>query len=175
MDPVTLAFLVVGGVGVGVLAVSLLVGDLLGIGHPDAGGPFSLPAVAGFVGAFGFAGAIADVLVPGDTTGLVAGLLAGLFAAVPTAWLTVRLSRWAMAMRTDPTPTTADLLGRRGVVLTPIPTDGYGEVRVTLAGQPVKLYARADRPLPRGAHVFVVAAPSPTSVFVEETPAIEEV
>jgi membrane protein implicated in regulation of membrane protease activity len=175
MSPVTLAFLVIGGIGVAVLAVSLLVGDLLGLGHPDAGGPFSLPAVAGFVGAFGFAGAIADVLVPGEVAGLVAALVVGAFAAVPTAWFAVKLSRMAMNMRTDPTPTREDLVGTLGVVVTPIPATGYGEVRVTLAGQPVKLYATADRPLPRGTRVFVVAAPSATSVVVEETPAIEEV
>jgi membrane protein implicated in regulation of membrane protease activity len=175
VDPVTLAFLVIGGIGVAILAVSLLVGDLSGIGHPDAGGAFSVASVAGFVGAFGFAGAIADVLVPGRTTGLLAGVVVGLLAAVPTAWFAVRLGRWAMSMRTDPTPTSADLVGTTGVVVTPIPVDGYGEVRVTLAGQPVKLYAKADHPLPRGAHVFVIATPSPTSVFVEETPAIEEV
>jgi membrane protein implicated in regulation of membrane protease activity len=175
VDPVTVTFLVVGGIGLAVLAVSLLVGDILGIGHPDADGPFSLPAVAGFVGAFGFAGAAASALVPGRTPGLVAALLAGTAAAVPTAWFAVRLSRVAMNMRTDATPTRADLVGTTGVVVTPIPADGYGEVRVSLAGQPTKLYAKADHPLPRGAHVFVVAAPSATSVVVEETPAIEEV
>jgi membrane protein implicated in regulation of membrane protease activity len=175
MSPVTMAFLVIGGIGVAVLAVSLLVGDLLGLGHPDADGPFSLPAVAGFIGAFGFAGAIADTLVPGQVTGLIAALVVGTLAAVPTAWLTVRLSRWAMNMRTDPTPTSADLVGTLGVVVTQIPVDGYGEVRVTLAGQPVKLNAKADHPLLRGARVFVVSAPSATSVVVEETPAIEEV
>jgi membrane protein implicated in regulation of membrane protease activity len=175
MSPVTVAFLVIGGVAVAVLAVSLLVGDLLHFGHPDADGPFSLPAVAGFVGAFGFVGAAADVLVPGRVTGLVAAIVAGTAAAVPTAWLTIRLSRWAMHMQTDATPTREDLVGTLGVVLTPIPASGYGEVRVTLAGQPVKLYAKADHPLPRGARVFVVAAPSATSVVVEETPAIEEV
>jgi membrane protein implicated in regulation of membrane protease activity len=174
MSPVTVAFLVIGGVGLAVLAVSLLLGDLLHLGHADAGGPFSVPALAGFVGAFGFAGAIAAEIVPGRGLDLPVALIAGLVAAGPTAWLAVRLTHAAMRMRTDPTPTRADLVGTLGVVITPIPADGYGEVRVTLAGQPVKVYAKADHPMPYGARIFVIAAPSSTSVVVEETPSIEE-
>ena len=59
-----------------VLAVSLLVGDLLhfDVDHPDAGGVFSLPAIAGFVGAFGFGGAIVAALGgPGGVTVAVLG------------------------------------------------------------------------------------------------------
>ena len=70
-------------------------------------------------------------------------------------------------MRTDATPTRDDLVGALGVVVTPIPASGYGEVRVRLGGQPVKLNARADQPVPLGAQVFVVEAPSDTSVIVE--------
>jgi membrane protein implicated in regulation of membrane protease activity len=119
-------------------------------------------------------GAAAAVLVPGRAAELAA-CVGGVLGAVPTGWLAMRLTRAAMNMPTDPTPTSADLVGTVGTVVTPVPTDGFGEVRVTLAGQPVKLHAKSDRPLPRGARVFVIAAPSPTSVIVEETPAIEEV
>ena len=42
-------FLIIGGVGILVLALSVLIGDLFHFGHPDAAGPFSLPAVAGFI------------------------------------------------------------------------------------------------------------------------------
>jgi hypothetical protein len=54
-------------------------------------------------------------------------------------------------------------------VVTAITDGGYGEVRITVGGQPVKLNARADGPVPLGAQVFVVAAPSDTSVVVEQT------
>ncbi|HEX8345330.1 MAG TPA: hypothetical protein VF657_11455, partial [Actinoplanes sp.] len=146
MGPITMTFLVIGGVGTVVLAVALLIGDLLNIGHVDADGPFSVPAVAGFVGSFGFAGALVAELVGTGTPALVAASATGLAAAVPTAWLAVRLSRAAMRMNTDATPTSADLVGACGVVVTRIPVQGYGEVRVSLGGQPVKLNARADRP-----------------------------
>jgi membrane protein implicated in regulation of membrane protease activity len=171
---VTIAFLIIGGIGVAVLAVSLLIGDLLHIGHPDMDGPISLPAVAGFLGAFGFAGAIAARLAPEGTPAALIATIAGVAAAVPMAWFATRLARAALNMRTDGTPTKADLVGTLGVVVMPIPEQGYGEVRVSLGGQPVKLNARAEHPIPRGARVFVIEAPSSTSVIVEETPFVEE-
>ena len=171
MDPVTVTFLVIGGLGVLVLAASLLIGDIVHFGHPDADGPFSLPAIAGFIGAFGFGGAIASALTGGGPMiALLAGIVVGLAAAIPTAWLAVRLSRAASRMRTDATPTRSDLVGRLGVVVTAIPVSGYGEVRVSIGGQPVKLNARSDRPVSLGARVFVIEAPSDTSVVVEPTP-----
>ncbi|MFG2038727.1 NfeD family protein [Dactylosporangium sp. NPDC048998] len=161
-------FLIIGGVGVAVLALSLLIGDLLHFGHPDADGPFSLPAVAGFIGAFGFAGAAVGALTGSD--GPLVPAVAGLVAALPTAWIATRLARMAINMRTDATPTQRDMIGTTGVVVTPILSNGFGEVRISLGGQPVKLNARADRPIPLGARVLVVQATSPTSVIVEETP-----
>jgi membrane protein implicated in regulation of membrane protease activity len=175
MSAVTMAFLVIGGVGVLVLGLSLLIGDIVHFGHPDADGPFSVPAIAGFVGAFGFVGAIAARLAPASTTWeLALGGGAGLLAAVPTAWFATRLARAALNMRTDATPTRTDLVGTQGVVVSPIPAAGYGEVRVSLGGLPFKVNARADRAIPRGTRVFVIEAPTSTSVIVEETPFPEE-
>jgi membrane-bound ClpP family serine protease len=161
-------FLVIGGIGVVVLALSVLIGDLFHFGHPDAAGPFSLPAVAGFIGAFGFAGAAFAAVTGAD--GLLVPVVAGVVAALPTAWLATRLARFAMNMRTDATPTQRDMIGTTGVVVTPIMGNGFGEIRISLGGQPVKLSARADKPIALGARVFVVEATSPTSVIVEETP-----
>jgi membrane protein implicated in regulation of membrane protease activity len=169
MNAVTVTFLLIGGVGVALLAVSLIVGDVLHFGHPDADGPFSVPSIAGFVGAFGFGGAIVAALTGGGPLSLVVGLVAGVAVAVPAAIGTMALARAAGRMRTDATPTRTDLIGRMGVIVTAIPVQGYGEVRVSIGGQPVKLNARSDRPVALGARVFVVEAPSDTSVVVEET------
>jgi len=175
MGSVTTAFLVAGGIGLVVLLLSLLVGDVLHFGHPEADGPFSVPTVAGFIGAFGFVGAVGSLLAPAGTTwSIVVGALAGVVAAVPMGWFATRLARAAANMRTDATPTRADLVGTMGVVVSPIPAQGYGEVRVSLGGQPVKVNARAEHPIPRGARVFVIEATSSTSVIVEETPFLEE-
>ncbi|MEU1807988.1 hypothetical protein [Micromonospora aurantiaca (nom. illeg.)] len=164
----TLIFLIIGGIGVGVLTLALLGSGVLHLGQPDVDGPVSLEAAAGFIGAFGFGGAIVNELLGGRTPGMIAAAVAGgALAAVPTGWLAARLSRAARNMRTDATPTRDHLAGAIGLVVTPIPSGGYGEVRVRLAGQPVKLNARADGPIPVGTRIFVVEALSETSVHVE--------
>ncbi|GAA0461817.1 hypothetical protein Ade02nite_16430 [Paractinoplanes deccanensis] len=170
MATATTIYLVIGAAGVVVLALSLLGGELLSFLHVGDG-PVSLEVVAGFVGAFGFASAIAAEL----SGSAVLPPVAGLVAALPTAWFALRLSRAAHGMRTDATPTRRDLVGTLGVVVTAVPRGGgYGEVRVLLGGQPVKVYARAEHPIAAGAQVFVVEAPSDTSVVVEETLRIDE-
>ncbi|MBT8226233.1 MAG: NfeD family protein [Dactylosporangium sp.] len=168
MDGPTLIFLVVGGLGALLLALALLSGGILDLAHADLGGTASVESVAGFLGAFGFGGAIASELLHARTpfeVAVAAG--AGIAAAAPTAYLAVRLSRWARNVRTDATPSRADLIGAIGVVVTPVPAQGYGEIRVRVGGLPVKLHARADDPIPLGTEVFVIEAPSDTSVIVE--------
>jgi membrane protein implicated in regulation of membrane protease activity len=169
MNAVTITFLCIGGLGVALLAVSLFLGDVLHLGHPDADGPFSVPSVAGFVGAFGFGGAIVAAVTGGGLLSLVVGLVAGVAVAIPAAIGTMALARVASSMRTDATPTRSDLVGRLGVIVTAIPAQGYGEVRVSIGGQPVKLNARSDQPVSLGSRVLVIEAPSDTSVVVEET------
>jgi membrane protein implicated in regulation of membrane protease activity len=169
MNAVTITFLIIGGIGVALLAVSLFIGDVLHFGHPDADGPFSVPSIAGFVGAFGFGGAIVASITGGGPLSLIAGLVAGVAVAIPAAFGTIALARAAGRMRTDATPTRSDLVGRIGVIVTAIPTQGYGEVRISIGGQPVKLNARSDKPVALGSRVFVIEAPSDTSVVVEET------
>jgi membrane protein implicated in regulation of membrane protease activity len=71
-------------------------------------------------------------------------------------------------MPTDATPTAEDLVGKRGVVVTPVPAGGFGEVRIRVGGQPMKLYARASKPISLGVAVLVTAALSETSVIVTE-------
>jgi membrane protein implicated in regulation of membrane protease activity len=169
VSAVTVTFLLIGGVGLALLAISLLLGDVLHFGHPEVDGPFSVPSVAGFVGAFGFGGAAAAALTGTGIVAVIVGLLAGVLVAIPAAIGTVALARAAGRMHTDATPTRADLIGHLGVVVTPIPAQGFGEVRISIGGQPVKLNARSDRPVALGARVFVIEAPSDTSVVVEET------
>jgi membrane protein implicated in regulation of membrane protease activity len=169
MNAATVTFLLIGGIGVVILAASLFLGDVLHLGDPELDGPFSVPSVAGFVGAFGFGGAIAASILGGGVVSVIVGVVAGMIIAVPSAIGTVALARAAGRMRTDATPTRTDLIGRIGVVVTPIPQQGYGEVRISMGGQPVKLNAKSDKPVALGARVFVVEAPSDTSVVVEET------
>lgn len=170
MDTATVVFLIIGG-----LAGLLLILSLLGVEILDLDGFVPLEAVAAMMGMFGFAAAIASTLIGGDPLLAIAGATAvGAAAAVPTGLLTLRFVRAARQMQTDATPTRDDLLGTMGVVITPIPARGYGEVRVNLSGQPVKLNATADTTIPLGAQIFVITAPSETSVVVEQIPSTTE-
>jgi membrane protein implicated in regulation of membrane protease activity len=183
MSGIVVTFLALGGLALLMLVLALIEGGHLHIGHLHIGHvhvghghghgtpELSLPVIAGFLGAFGFGGAIAATLTGGHGgIALAAGVVVGLIAALPTAYLTGKLVTAAMNMPTDATLTSADLIGAMGVVITPVPENGYGEVRLSVAGQQIKFNARADRPLTLGTHVFVIEVPSPTSVLVEPTP-----
>ena len=132
-----------------------------------------MPVLAGFLGAFGFGGAIVASLLPGGPATAVIAAGAGLVAAIPTGWVVGRLVEAAMNMPTDSTLTSRDLIGAMGVVISAVPVGGYGEVRLSVAGTQMKVHARCDEPLALGTRVFVISVPTPTSVLVEPTPAVD--
>jgi hypothetical protein len=192
VDPDTVSLLVIGCAALLVLTGSLVFGGLshelvhdlasdlasdvannvasdVGEGH-DGGGHFSLPAIATFIGGFGFFGAIGHHLVGGGNGvwALVATGVSGISGAQLAATFAVRLSRMLARMPTDATLTADDLLAASGVVITPIGADTFGEVRVHVGGLPLKVYAQADRALPLGTKVFVVEARTESSVIVVE-------
>lgn len=172
MDPITLAFLVIGGVGLALLVISLVVGDLLHLGGVDADGPFSVPAIAAFIGGIGFIGAIPASIINSSLgtapTVLLSGGI-GLVGAIPISWGAIRLTRGLMNMRTDPTLNETALVGALGTVVTPISANGYGEVRIGVQGNDLKYAARSATPLAIGTPIYVVEALSPTSVEVVST------
>ncbi|MCX5193105.1 hypothetical protein OOK31_04230 [Streptomyces sp. NBC_00249] len=161
-------FLGLGIAGIVLLVASLVLdGVLEGVFDGALDGLFdgwlSLPAVAGFVSMLGFTGAIvlgSTGLGPGAATAV------GACAGAGAGWATYRLSRTLLRDDSGAAPRHGDLVGSAGTVVTAIPSGGYGEVLLRLAGQPVKYAATADCPLARGAEVWVTAAPSPTSVAV---------
>jgi membrane protein implicated in regulation of membrane protease activity len=160
----------VGALGLSVLLLSLVVGEVGDLG--DADGPFSVPAVAALLGGVGFGGAAAATLLPEtlpDAGRALLALVAGLLLAVPLAWAAVRLSRGLRDMPTAETLTRSHLAGTQGVVVSAIPSPGYGEVRLTVAGQSLEFAARSDVPLRAGTPVYVVEALSGTVVHVVST------
>ncbi len=165
-------FLVIGVLGLLVLLLSLFVGELGDLGPGDADGPFSVPALAALLGGIGFGGAAASTLLPGSLPDAVAALVSlavGVVVAVPLAWGAIRLTRALQDMPTQPTLTRPSLVGAQGVVVSAVPSPGYGEVRLTLAGQQLKYSARSDAPLSAGTPVYVVEALSETAVEVVST------
>ncbi|MGY1770204.1 NfeD family protein [Blastococcus sp. SYSU D00813] len=172
MSTAATTFLVVGGVGVVLLLVSLVVGEIGTLALDAGGGPFSLEAVAALLGGVGFGGAATVALLPEDLAGTAAvliALLVGLALAVPLAWGAVRLARTFRDMPTTETLTRHHLAGTQGVVVSAVPAGGFGEVRLGLAGQSLKYAARSDVALPAGTPVYVVEALSETAVHVVST------
>ncbi|MEU3609480.1 hypothetical protein AB0E83_29130 [Streptomyces sp. NPDC035033] len=157
------------GLGIGgllLLVLSLVVDGVLeglldGLGGPD--GFLSLPVVAGFLSALGFTGALV-LGATGAGAGAAAG--AGAVAGIGVGWGTWRFGRVLLRDTGAPAPRGEDLTGSAGAVVTAIPADGYGEVLLHLAGQPVKYAARSSRAVARGTEVWVESVLSPTSVLV---------
>lgn len=155
-------FIVVGVVGLLLLVASVVVGEIFdGLFDALPGDVLSTAVVAGFLAAFGFAGSVAvGSLGTAGATGV--GVVAGALVGGVAGWLTRGLTN----ARTDATPTRADLVGLSGTIVTQVPSQGYGEVSVTVAGHLTKLNARADEVLLVGTPVRVTATLSPTSVMV---------
>jgi membrane protein implicated in regulation of membrane protease activity len=179
MSAVTLAFLGLGGLSLLLLLLSL---RFRRIGHfrflhrlakRRNSRAFTLPITSGFIGGFGFGGAIAIELSHRTGPGAVlVGCVTGLLAGTPLAWGAGRFVNAIADMPTDATPESAGLVGTIGVVVSEIPLGGLGQVRLTYAGQPMKFNARADGPLALGVQVLVIGVPTPTSVLVTPLSAV---
>ncbi len=104
-----------------------------------------LGAVAGFLGAFGFAGAI----VLGSTEGMVGAVLAGLAAGVVVGVLAAVATRHLQGGGDETTVRSSALVGLTGIVINDIPAQGYGEVSVVVAGHLTSSTRAAPNQCPR--------------------------
>ncbi len=159
------AFLIIGVIGVGVLAISLVFGEALdGLLDLDflGGDLFSLASIAAFLGAFGFGGllslSLVDVVWIATLVGAVIGALA--------AWGATSLTRWLKRGESGSQFRTNDLVGATGRVVTAIPADGLGEVIVRGPNGSLKRSARAATAIPAGTEVWISGIVSPTAVEV---------
>ena len=158
-------FLVIGGVGLLIVLLSLVFDDLFEF--IDLGGDlFSTPVIGSFLAAFGFAGALTMSSTP---AGAGVATAVGMGAGVALGWAAWGITRGLMRMQTDEPVRLTDVVGKTAVVVSAIPTGGFGEVRVDHAGQPMKLNARIQTggSAPVGGRVVVVAVNSASSVVVE--------
>jgi membrane-bound ClpP family serine protease len=159
--------LIIGAVGVGLLLLSLVFGDFFdGVFDGldlDGGGWASTEVIGGFLGAFGFGGAL---LLSTGQVGLPVALGGGVVAGLAGGGIALVVVRSFVNMHTDATPRSADLAGKLGRVVTRIPATGLGEITVSHHGQRVKLSARSDAPIASGEDVVIIDVLSPTSVLV---------
>jgi len=157
-------FLVVGAVGVLLLLVALVLGDVLdGALEGLSAGLFSTEALAGFLGALGFGGAIALETTGSTTLAVVIGLVLG----VLLGWLAARASRFLHGDGEGDSVRTSDMLERIGQVVSAIPEGGFGVVSLSVGGHITRLNARSSVAVPAGTQVSVTQVISPTAVQVE--------
>ena len=166
-------FLIIGGVGVLLVLLALIIGDLLdGLFHLDAlgGDLFSFSSIAAFIGAFGFGGAIGLALIDNTAFAVGVGAVVGGLAAWGAVALTRSLKRGesAASFRSD------SMIGHAGRVITAIPQDGYGEISISAGGHVRKITARSALAVESGEEVWVSAILSPTAVEVTPTSAPPE-
>jgi len=156
-------FLVIGVVGLVLVGVSLVLGDIFdGVFDALAGDIFSSAVLGGFVSAFGFGAA----LVQGFGASAVVSIPVGIAAGVVVGWLAWWLTKLVKDGGSDGTLSTDDALGRSGRVITAIPADGFGAVRLMIGGHSVQLNAKAEAPVEAGTEVHVTQILSPTAVLV---------
>ena len=156
-------FLVIGFVGLALVGISLVLGDLFdGVFDALAGDVFSSAVIGGFVSAFGFGAALVD------STGAPSfvSILVGVGAGGLVGWLAAWLTRLVKDGGSDATLTPEDALGRSGKVVTGIPAGGFGTIRLLIGGHSVQLNARAADPVEPGTEVHVTQILSPTAVLV---------
>lgn len=156
-------FLVLGLVGLLVLAVSLVAGDMLE-GAFDAleADWISTAVVGGFISAFGFGGAAADGAGLPWPVAVAIGAGAGVLVAWFAGWLTALVKDGP----SDGTVSITDSVGQTAQVITAIPGEGYGVVRVVVGGHTLQVNASANLPIEAGTRVNVTGVISPTAVSV---------
>lgn len=172
-----LIFWVLGVIGIVILLLALTLGEVidgfLGLDGVDMldSDIFSTAGIAGLLGGFGFTAAIVSSL----TEHTVAAIVVGLVVGVGLAWAAGRLTRALRSQSSEVRHSTASLVGAEGTVITEIPADGYGQVRLSADGHRPVLNARSVIQLPPGTRVRVVGVLSPTAVEVREAQASEDI
>lgn len=157
-------FLVVGAIGVALLIVALVLGDVLdGALEGLSAGFFSTEALAGFLGALGFGGAIALSATGSTSVAVVIGLVLG----VLLGWLAAKASSFLHGSGETDTVRTSDMVEKIGTVVSAIPDGGFGIVSITVGGHLTRLNARSSVAVPPGTQVSVTQVISPTAVQVE--------
>ena len=161
-------FLVLGFVGLGLVALSLVVGDHLEAAFGGAfnaleGDVFSTAVLGGFISAFGFGAAAAD----GGGLPTPLALLIGGGSGVVVGWFAWWLTRLVKDGPSDGTVSISDTVGQVARVLTDIPGgQSYGVVRVSVGGHVMQCNASALLAIEAGSEVSITGVLSPTAVTV---------
>ncbi|MBU0608601.1 MAG: NfeD family protein [Armatimonadetes bacterium] len=155
---VTLILLFVGGdhdFGHGDVEVGHVEVEAHDLDHAGEGpGPISLRTILAFMGGWGWGGLIGWNTFGWGVLSAPFGLAVGLLMAM----IIFRFSRFLYNQEATSTVSGADMVGHEGVVLTGIPANGTGEIRVYAGGMPLKTLARSESadPIAEGQRIIVV-------------------
>lgn len=138
-------FIILGAVGLALLVVSLIFGDLFDL---DGGGLVSVPAIAVALVLFGASGAITTAAHLDPVWVYVVAAACGVVAYGLSALLVRSLSR-----SSDGTP--RDVTDDTGIAMSDI-TGSSGEVSLDGAGEIERRMAFADETIPQGTRIRVV-------------------
>lgn len=103
------------------------------------------------------------------TSLLVIGAVVLVVVVMAVVWLTRVFRR----SESSYTPRGEELVGVEATVVSPIPPDGMGQIRLSLHGQLITLNARARTEFGAGERVWISARLSPTAVEVSPVSAPE--
>lgn len=165
-------FLIIGAVGIVILLASLLLGDLAdAFSHLDAiGGEYvSTAVIAAFIGALGFGGALALGITGSTGWAVGAGCGAGVLFGAGASWFT----RVLKGSGSSYTPAGSQLIGAEAHVISAIPADAMGQIRLSVHGHLLTLNARCEVPVEAGQRVWISGTLSPTAVEVSPVAAVE--
>lgn len=170
-------FFVIGGIGIVLLVLALLLGDLLesvfsfdaldGLDALDTD-VLSTAGIAGLLGGFGFGGALGLALTQSMLIAIVVGVVIG----VLLGWMAGKLTSLLRRQGSDVAPSTKSLIGVEALVVTAVPDSGYGQVRINHGGHTYTMNAKAAVALDTGTRVWVSGVLSATSVEVTPVDAL---
>lgn len=152
-------------VGLIILGLAIVIGEILeGLFEAidsDIFSPLSLGSSTSIFGLTGL-GLLEMAINP------IGALLGAVAAAAIAAIITVKVMHALMKSDSRDSVSSAELVGLAGHVVTDIPADGYGTIKVLASGHDTRLNAKANKPIESGQKVRVVEVLSPTSVRVED-------
>jgi membrane protein implicated in regulation of membrane protease activity len=162
-----IVYATIAGVGFVILLAMLFAGDVFGgdhdfdhggaLGEADAdhGGPgiFSARIMASFITAFGVGGVVARYYNLSHPAASGVGIATG----IVLSGLVYEFARLLYSQQASSELQMTRLVGRSAEVTVAIPSDGVGQVALSLAGERTEHIARSHdgRPLPRGADVVI--------------------
>lgn len=131
---------------------------------------FSPVTIGAFLAVFGAVGLITAVGL--DMDARLSLLIAGVSAAVISLLVAALYSRLLMELHGSTNIVEGEMVGLAGVVTTPIPADGLGEVRFDVHSERMSRPARAagGAAIPRGATVVIEQVLGAGAVLVRQHP-----